>query len=201
MGDQRDQGERREELAAVVCLLVGELGQEVFVDAAEDVAGDTLQLVRVEETQQPAEHVVAQVLILGLGQGAAQAGVVGLDGLHGRNDGLGPVCGVGQGNELVELRRGPQEDGASLGEIFLGERPLLAAADGQTVHDVIPDREKAAVGVAEEHQPHHRQEVFVAGVVGVGTERVRGFPEAAFYGFEVFDLGHPGTLHSLYSPQ
>ena len=39
VGDQRDQGDRGKELAVVVGLQVGELGQEVFVDAAEDVPG------------------------------------------------------------------------------------------------------------------------------------------------------------------
>jgi len=36
---------RREELAVVVGLLDGKLGEEVFVDAAEDVAGGLLNLL------------------------------------------------------------------------------------------------------------------------------------------------------------
>lgn len=53
-------------------------------------------------------------------------------------------------------------------------------------------REIAAVGVAEEYQAHHRQEVFIAGVVGVGPQVVGGTPEACFNGFDVFELRHVG---------
>ena len=49
-----------------------------------------------------------------------------------------------------------------------------------------------SVGVAEEHQAHHRQEVFIAGVVGVGAQVVGGAPESFFNGFDVFELGHVG---------
>jgi len=45
VGDQRDQRNRGEELAAVVGLLVGELGQEILVDAAEDIPGDALEIL------------------------------------------------------------------------------------------------------------------------------------------------------------
>jgi len=37
VGDQRDQRDGREELASVVRLLIGELGEEVLVDLPEDV--------------------------------------------------------------------------------------------------------------------------------------------------------------------
>ena len=57
MGNQRDQRDGGEELAAVVRLLVGELGEEVFVDAPEDIAGDLLQLIGVEGAQQLAEDL------------------------------------------------------------------------------------------------------------------------------------------------
>ena len=76
VGDQRDEGDGRKELAAVVGLLVGELGEEVFVDAAEDITGDLLQLVGVEGAQQLAEDLVVQLLVFALGQDAAQVVVV-----------------------------------------------------------------------------------------------------------------------------
>ena len=76
VGDQRHQRDGREELTAVVRLLVGELGEEVFVDAPEDVALDPFQLVGVEGAQQLAEDVVVQFLVFALGQDAAQAVVV-----------------------------------------------------------------------------------------------------------------------------
>ena len=171
-------------------LLVGEPGEEVLVDAAEDVARDLLQLVGVERAQELAEHVVVQLLVLRLGQDAAQAVVVRLDGLHGLDDGPGPVLAVGQGDEVIELGLGPQEDGALAGEILLRGLPLDSAARGQGGRDLVLHGQVAAVGVAQEHQTHHRQEVLVAGVVGVGAQGVGCFPEALLDGFDVFELGH-----------
>ena len=52
MGNQGNQRNRGEELAAVVGLLVGELSEEILVDATEDVSRDLLQLVRIERAQQ-----------------------------------------------------------------------------------------------------------------------------------------------------
>ena len=41
------------------------------------------------------------------------------------------VGAVGHGDQVVELRLGPQEDGALLGEVLLAERAPPAAAGGQ----------------------------------------------------------------------
>ena len=190
VGNQRDQGEGGEELAAVVRLLVGEPGEEVLVDAPEDVARDPLQLVGVEGAQELAEHVVVQLLVLPLGQDAAQAVVVRLDGLHGRDDGPGPVLAVGQGDEVIELGLRAQEDGALAGEVLLRCRTLLSAASGQGGRNLVLYGEVAAVGVAQEHQAHHRQEVLVAGVVGVGAQGVGRLPETLLDRFDVFKLSH-----------
>ena len=190
VGDQRDQGEGGEELAAVVRLLVGEPGEEVLVDAAEDVARDLLQLVGVERAQELAEHVVVQLLELRLGQDAAQAVVVRLDGLHGLDDGPGPVLAVGQGDEVIELSVRAQEDGALAGEVLLRYRGFLAAACREGGLDLVLHGQVAAESVAQEHQAHHRQEVLVAGVVGVGAQGVGRLPKAPLDGFDVFELGH-----------
>ena len=136
VGDERDQRDRREELAAVVGLLVGELGEEVFVDAAEHVARDLFEFFRVEGAQELAEDGVVEFLIFSLGEHTAQVLVVFLDGLHRLDDGLGPVVAVGQRNQIVKLGLGPEKDGALLREVRLGERPCLAAARGQVRFDV-----------------------------------------------------------------
>ena len=190
VGDERDQRHGGEELAAVVGLLVGELREEVLVDAAEDVAVGVPELVGVQLPQQVAEDVVVQRLVLALGQDAAQAVVVLLDGLHGRDDGGRPIRAVGQGDEVIELRRGTEEDGVLLREVLPGDRPLPAPAHGQTRRDRVLDGEVAAVGVAQEHQAHDRQEVLVAGVLGVRAQRVGGAPKAPFDGLDVLELGH-----------
>ena len=176
MGNERDQGDGGEELAGVVGLLVGKLGEEVFVDAAEDIAFDRFQLLAVEGSQQLAEHLIVQLLVFALGQDAAQVVVILFNGLHRLDDGLCTIGAAGQRDEIVELGLRLQINGALLGEVFLGQRTRLAAATGQRRLDLRLHREIAAVGVAEEHQAHHRQEVFIAGVVGVGPQVVGGAP-------------------------
>ena len=44
--------------------------------------------------------------------------------------------------------------------------------------------------MAQEYQAHDGQEVFVAGVVGVGAQVVSGTPQTFFDGFDVFELRH-----------
>ena len=87
--------------------LIREPRKEVLVDAAEDVAGNPFELVRVQLAQQFAEHLVVERLVLALGQDAAQAVAVGLDGFHGRDDGGRAVGPVGEGDEVVEPGLGP----------------------------------------------------------------------------------------------
>ena len=171
-------------------LLVGELRQEVLVDAPEDVAGHALELVGVQLAQQLAEHLVVERLVLALGQDAAQAGVVGLDRRHGRDHGGRAVGPVGQGDEVVEARLGPQEEGVLAREVGPRDRPPAAPARRQARLDLVPHGEIAAVGVAQEDEAHDRQEVLVAGVLRVGAQRVGRAPQAPFDGVDVFELGH-----------
>ena len=175
--DGLDQRHRRKELALVMRLLVGELSEEVFVDASEHVAVRAPQGRVVEGTQKLAEHVVVELLVLGLGQGAAQGLVVLLDLLHRIDDHLRTIGAVRQGDEMVELRFRMQEDRTLPGEVLLGECAWPAAARRQRGLDRGLDLEEAAVGVAQEDQPHHGQEVLVAGEVGVGPQVVRAGPE------------------------
>jgi hypothetical protein len=169
-----------------VRLQVGELGEEVFVDAPEDVAARLFQFLRVERPQQLAQHLVVQLRVFRARQHAFQALVILLDRVHRALDGLGAIGAVGQRHQRVELRLGPQVDRALLRKVFLGRRPCLAAAPGQIRLDAVLDGEIAAVGVPQENEPHHRQEILVAGVVGVGTQIVRGTPQAFLDRFDVF---------------
>ena len=50
--------------------------------------------------------------------------------------------------------------------------------------------QKPAVRVSQEDQPHDRQKILVAGVVGVSPQCVRRFPEPFFDGFNMFKLCH-----------
>ena len=47
--------------------LISKLGEEVFVDAPEDIAIGLLQLVRVEGAQQLAQYLAVYITILLLG--------------------------------------------------------------------------------------------------------------------------------------
>ena len=62
---------------------------------------------------------------------------------------------------MVELCLRMQDDRAFAGEILLGECPRPAAAPPQRGLDLGLDRKEAAVGVAQEDQPHGGQEVLV----------------------------------------
>ena len=73
---------RREELAVVVRALFGELGEEVFVDAAEHVAGGRAQPFGVEHAHHLFEHVVVEPLVV-LRQLARERREGGFDRLHG----------------------------------------------------------------------------------------------------------------------
>jgi hypothetical protein len=81
-GDHADQRHRCEEFAVIVRFEVGELRQEIFVDAAEDVATRLLEFVRVERAQQLTEHIVVEFGVLALGQHALETVVIFLDGFH-----------------------------------------------------------------------------------------------------------------------
>ena len=140
-----------------------------------------------------AEDIVVQFLVLALGQDAAQAVVVRLDGLHGPDDGPGAVLAVGQCDEVVKLGFCLEEDSAFLGEVLLGECPSLAAARGQVSFDVVSDRQVATVGVAQEDEAHDGEEVLVARVVRVGAQGIRCAPEALLNGFDVLELRHTST--------
>jgi len=152
----------------------------------------------VEGAQQLAEHGIDEFLILALGQHAAQVLVIGLDGFHGVDDGLGAVGAVGQGHQGVELGLGLQEDGTLLRKILLGQRPRLAAASGQPRFDGILDAQKTAVGMPQEDQAHDRQEIFVACIVGICTQGFRRAPEPLFNGFDVFKLSQPASPAVVY---
>ena len=62
---------RREELAVVVRLLHRELGEEVFVDAAEDIAAGLLDLLAVEQAHQVFEDLRLEDAVV-LGQHALE---------------------------------------------------------------------------------------------------------------------------------
>ena len=70
--DGLDERGRGEELAVVVGFLDGELGEEILVDAAEDVAGGVLDLLAVEQAHEVFEDLGLEDAVV-LGQHARGA--------------------------------------------------------------------------------------------------------------------------------
>ena len=68
MGDQGDQRDGGEELSAIVGFLAGELGEEVLIDPAEDIARDLLEFIGVELAEEVSEDFVVEFLVVALGQ-------------------------------------------------------------------------------------------------------------------------------------
>jgi hypothetical protein len=97
---------------------------------------------------------------------------------------------------VVELRLGPQEDGALLAEVLLGQGPSLEPPPrwGRPASICRLDRQVAAVGVAQEDQAHDGHEVLVAGQAGVGAQEVGGAPQALFDGFDGSGVGSWGSV-------
>jgi hypothetical protein len=93
------------ELAAVLALGAGELGEEVFEDAAEEVfgaAGHIDELDGADEVDQFAEAVFVEVgAAVVLVEGAFEAGVVTLEGDHGVVDLFADGREFGAGLELL----------------------------------------------------------------------------------------------------
>ena len=78
---------------------------------------------------------------------------------------------------MVELCFRMQEDRPLLGEVLLGERADLSSTLRQRRFDFVLDLEETAVRVPKEDQPHDREEVLVAGEIGVGPQVIRAGPE------------------------
>ena len=96
-----DDAARGVELAALLALGAGELGEEVFVDPAQDVlgaAGLVAQADVADQVDELAQALLVQARVgVVLGQHALEGRVVALDGQHGVVDGLadGRLLGVG----------------------------------------------------------------------------------------------------------
>lgn len=86
------------------------------------------------------------------------------------------VVRVSEIHQVFKLRFFLKVDRALAREVFLGERSGYTTSGRQRGFDLRFDGQIAAVGVAQKDQPHHRHEVFVAGVVAVGAKVVGAAP-------------------------
>ncbi len=170
---------RRVELAALLALRAGELGEEVLVDATQDV----LRAVGLVAQADVADHVdeLAEALLVEprvgviLGQHALERGVVALHGKHGVVHRLadGGQLRARQQERPTGLFGHPESiDGPILIRVFrVGALSAFCFQPAVLLFEGIRD-------VFEEDQPE--DDVLVLGCVHVAAQRVGRFPELVF---------------------
>jgi hypothetical protein len=124
--DHAHQRRRREELAAFLRAAHGELVEEVFVDAAEHVAGGGLDGGAVEDLDQLGQQVGLEGRVAAR-QRALEHFVFGLDHVHGAVDHLAHVGPLRQAGDAVEARGFGQVDGGLALEAELDQLSRWAA--------------------------------------------------------------------------
>lgn len=171
-----DDATGRVELAALLPFGTGELREEVFVDAAQDVFGAVLTVARADGANQ-IDQFTKPLLVehrpgVLLGQHALEAGVVAFDRIHRPIDQLADVWLLGLGLQEVPagLGRNPEDtDRTVFVRVFRGG-PFALLVGELRVH--LGER----VGnILQEDQPQHN--VLVLGCVQVVAELVGGKPE------------------------
>ena len=178
--DELDDGGGGEELAALLALAHGEVAEEVFVDLAEgvslDVYGDG-----VHRLEQFLEQGVLEAVV-GLGEHVFEVGVLRLDGPHGLVDGRADVGPLGERDQRREAGRfGKVKDTAGLIVRRADFPPSAASGSGQVLGRLL----KLVVGVAQKHEPQHRDGVFGGFQLGISPQLVGRGPEAGFDGVAV----------------
>ena len=179
-------GRGREELTVIVRLLHRELGEKVFVDTAEHIAGRLLDQLTIEHAHEVFEHLGLEDAVV-LGQYAEQGLELGLNSGHGLGDEPGQVSAADGGllhdrvvaSGLRQIERAARD---VVGRQHLALRHLAAGLVGV---DLPMCRLETVGRVAQEDHAQHRHEV-VAGVeLGVGAQIVRRRPQV---GLEFFDV-------------
>ena len=126
LDQQLDHAARRVELAALLALGAGELGEEVLVDAAEHVLGAALGVADLDVADEVDELAEPQLVERGagvvLGQHAFEGGVVALDAGHGVVDELADGGLLRLGLEVRPARFGRHPEDV--------ERPVLVRVLG-----------------------------------------------------------------------
>ena len=188
LDQQRDHAARRVELAALLALGAGELGEEVLVDAAEHVLGAARFVADLDVADEVDELAEALLVERGagvvLGQHALERRVVALDAGHRIVDKLadGALAGLRLQVRPARLGRYPEDAlGAVLVRVFgVGAPGLLGEQRGMALLEGVGD-------VLEEEQAE--ADVLVLGRVHAAAQRVGHLPELGF----VADVGGGGV--------
>ncbi len=196
---QAHDGTRSEELAALRSLAAGKLGEEVFVDLPEEVAGSVGRDVG-EILEQLIREVcgllgASEAEVFVLRQSTFEFGFVFLDGLHRLLERLGNVLFLRKLQQVIVTRVVGQIESAFLNgdvrDLLLATRAfeLLVLGD-----DVVFVPAVVVVGKFEEDQSQHRRGIlrWISGQSW--REIVGGAPEI---GFELFELVFRHLVHSI----
>ncbi len=189
--DGLNDGRWREELAVVVRALLGEFGEEILVDAPENVPRGLPQGFGVEGTHHAFEKLVVEALVV-LGELTGERLEALLDRFHRLGQGRADAFVLGCFEDLVEARGLGQHQCPAPGKVgrdglAVGHLPGLPV-DVDGGHCLV-----AAVGrLAQEEQPHDGHEILVRGEAGVGAQVIGNLPELGLEFLEVCEMvgGH-----------
>ena len=198
--EEADDAVGRIELAAVLAFGAGELGEEVFVDAAEDVFGAVVTVAEADGADEVDEFAETVLVERGagvvLGEDAFEAGVIAFDGEHGVIEEFADAGLVGAGLELepTGFARDPED---VFGLVFVGVFGVGAGVVALASFEAGAHFFEGVGDVFEEDEAE--DDVFVFGGVHVIAEFIGGEPEFGFEaddgGFGLFGGGFRGTGH------
>ena len=191
--DHLDQGFGREEHAVVLGDVLGELVEEVLIDAADHVAAHLVDGAVVEDAQQLGKELVGKIGVA-LGQDALELLALGFDEGHGVVDHLaqavhgmalrvpkarrGNVCRKGQQVGILGLTG--EEQGVLRHKVAGLHRQHPAAPGGSILQDGFLHLFEAAVCVAQEYEPQHGHAILIGRQLGTLSKQIGGFPQFSF---------------------
>ena len=194
--DHANQGGRREELAAFLRAGLGELIEEILVDATEHVAAGLGERWTVEDLDQLGQQGRLEPEVF-LGQGARQHLLAFavlhrvLDQVHRTAQRLADLAALGQVGQVIPPGFGRQVDGRlaleAEADAFFPHGPRQARV--QAGFNLGQNGLKTVECMAQEDQAQHGHGVLARGEFGVGAQLVGGFPEF------VFDLLQVAVVH------
>ena len=167
---------RRKELAIVVRALLGELGEEILVDAAEHVAGGRSQRFGVECPHHLFQDIALEALII-LRQLCLERWEVIFHGFHGGSYRGAKVAILGLLKQLVIERCLRKHEGAARGEVCLDQWAIRHPAFGNVFLYSRRGRIVTVRCMPKEDQAQDGHEVFVRRKVRVGPQVICDLPE------------------------
>ena len=201
--DHLDQRFGREKYAVVGCDGLREFIEEIFVDAADDVAAHVIERVVVEDAQKLRQQRIGEDGVV-LGQYADELFALLLDELHRVVDDLAQTVhdmplDVGQvlsgdirrqADEVAVLRVLRQEKCAFFREVAGLDGQWATVARGAAFEKLGFDHLKSAVRIAQKNQTQNRHTVLIAGQRRTGAQQIGRGPEIVFEFLNIEPIGH-----------